>query len=310
MDKDTAKKLLAMRGQAVTSWLEAYMADERDVPPRLKEAMAYSLLAGGKRLRPVLCLATASLCGADPSALMPFSAALEMIHTYSLIHDDLPAMDNDDLRRGRPSCHKAFDEATAILAGDGLLTDSFYLMTRAGAPPERLLPAIGLLARAAGSSGMVGGQALDMECTGAAGISLDTLKCLHALKTGALLRASCECGAVLAGASPDLRAKCAKFGEAFGREFQIIDDLKDVLFSTEELGKPAKSDLEQGKTTYPSLLGMLPSCRAALEEARKATASLAGLEGVEAEFLKALVELAAEPAVAELKKAGFAVAGE
>ena len=162
--------------------------------------MLYSLQAGGKRLRPVLCLSCAALCGLEPQKALPFAAAIEMIHTYSLIHDDLPAMDDDDLRRGKPSNHKAFDEATAILAGDGLLTDAFVIMCRAPLPPDRLLRAVAELALAAGASGMVGGQEWDMIYTGRSRVSLEELRGMHAMKTGALLRASCVCGGLLAGA--------------------------------------------------------------------------------------------------------------
>ena len=193
------KALLRTRGKDVEAYL-ATCLDGRDLPQRLKDSMLYSLQAGGKRLRPVLCLSTAALCGLSPQRSMPFAAAIEMIHTYSLVHDDLPAMDDDDLRRGKPSNHKAFDEATAILAGDGLLTDAFMVMCRTPEAPDRVLEAVSTLALAAGSSGMVGGQEWDMIYTGAASITLEQMRTVHAMKTGALLRASCLCGAILAGA--------------------------------------------------------------------------------------------------------------
>ena len=185
-DSQQVKTILAERGAQVEAYLQ-HCLDAIPMQGRLKEAMYYSLLAGGKRLRPVLCLSTAALFGLSAEAVMPFAASLEMIHTYSLIHDDLPAMDDDDLRRGRPSCHKAFDEATAILAGDALLTDAFGFMasTVKDLPAGRVLEALASVSSAAGSAGMVGGQILDMDCTGKTDVPLETLQTLHALKTGA-----------------------------------------------------------------------------------------------------------------------------
>ncbi|MDR2800058.1 MAG: polyprenyl synthetase family protein, partial [Desulfovibrio sp.] len=218
------------------------------VPEGLLEAMEYSLRAGGKRLRPVLCLVSARACAGEARspepcsgeacsgeewerAVLLFACALECIHTYSLIHDDLPAMDNDDFRRGRPSSHKKFGEATAILAGDGLLTDAFALMARcadAGLPEKRVLRALGAAARAAGSAGMVGGQFLDMLYTGGVAVGLKELALMQAMKTGAMLRLSCEAGALLSGAGPEKVAALARYGEALGAAFQIADDILDV----------------------------------------------------------------------------------
>ena len=205
-DSQQVKTILAERGAQVEAYLQ-HCLDAIPMQGRLKEAMYYSLLAGGKRLRPVLCLSTAALFGLSAEAVMPFAASLEMIHTYSLIHDDLPAMDDDDLRRGRPSCHKAFDEATAILAGDALLTDAFGFMasTVKDLPAGRVLEALASVSSAAGSAGMVGGQILDMDCTGKTDVPLETLQTLHALKTGAMFRVACVSGGLLAGASePDI----------------------------------------------------------------------------------------------------------
>ena len=187
MNAQTVKAHLAERGKLVEEHLRGCVADP-GTPERLREAMLYSLLAGGKRLRPVLCLTTASLFGAAPKDVLPFACGIEMVHTYSLIHDDLPAMDDDDLRRGRPSNHKAFDEATAILAGDALQSDAFLCMTSCPLPADRILRAVHEFAAAAGSFGMAGGQELDMIATGRR-ISLEDLRHLHALKTGAILRA-------------------------------------------------------------------------------------------------------------------------
>ena len=289
------KAALAQRAAEV----EAYLADClqcRDIPERLLSSMEYSLHAGGKRLRPVLLLSFARLYAGLGSGLgrriMPFAGALELIHTYSLIHDDLPAMDNDDLRRGKPSNHKQFDEATAILAGDGLLTEAFSLMLtcmgEGAVPAERVARATHAVAVAAGAGGMVGGQALDMEYTAKPGVSLEELRCMHAMKTGALITVSCVAGAVLAGASlVDVR-RAREYGCAVGQAFQIADDILDVTGDTATLGKPAGSDERQGKTTYPALLGLAESRRLANECAAAAVASLEPYAGPEADFLRAL----------------------
>ncbi len=233
---------------------------------RLGEAMRYSLEAGGKRVRPVLCLLAAEAVGGSPEEALPGALALEYIHTYSLIHDDLPAMDDDDLRRGRPTNHKVFGEGHAILAGDGLLTEAFRVLADGPGDPARRLEALALLATAAGWRGMVGGQSLDLL-----GEALDTydlahLQLIHRLKTGALLRASLEIGAVLGGASPADRQALRAAGEALGLAFQIQDDILDATATEADLGKRAGKDAGRGKITYPSLLG-LDGARKALEEA-------------------------------------------
>jgi geranylgeranyl diphosphate synthase type II len=269
---------------------------QKGVPPGLAQAMEYSLLAGGKRIRPVLCLTSARLFGLDASRALPFACAIECIHTSSLIHDDLPAMDNDDLRRGRPSSHKAFDEATAILAGDGLVTDAFGLMASCldcGLPAERVLEAVALAARCAGSPGMVGGQYLDMRLTGQKGVSLDELRSMQAMKTGAMLRLACEAGAVLAGADEKGREAMRAYGRAFGRAFQITDDILDETGSEDELGKPVGSDAEQDKNTYPSLIGLEASREAAFAASREAIDALRGLGGPDAAMLRGLAALMA-----------------
>ncbi len=282
------KEELRERGQRVEAYL-ATCLQKHAMPPRLQSAMEYSLCAGGKRLRPVLCLTTAKLCGVDGDTVLPFAAGIEMIHTYSLIHDDLPAMDDDDMRRGRPSNHKAFDEATAILAGDALLTDAFGFMVKTPLPAERVLAALAEMADAAGSMGMVGGQVLDMEQTGQAGnVSLEALQAMHQGKTGAMFRASCVCGALLAGASPAYVDALRTYGNALGRAFQIVDDLLDVLSDSATLGKPVGSDERQGKITYVSLLGVDTSKAMAKVEADKAMAALEGMDGHEAQFLRQL----------------------
>ena len=289
MTPQEMKQLLKERGALVETWLAACL-DGRDLPPRLKESMLYSLQAGGKRLRPVLCMSTAAMCGLAPEKVLPFAGAIEMVHTYSLIHDDLPAMDDDDLRRGKPSNHKAFDEATAILAGDGLLTDAFYVMSGLDLPADRVLAALREFALAAGSSGMVGGQEWDMIFTGMDSISLDQLRLMHAMKTGAILRASCVCGALLAGADDDALKAIGDFGAALGVAFQIADDILDVVSDTETLGKPVGSDEEQGKNTYPKLVGLEKSRELARGYADSAQAALSRFAGQEAAFLAALAD--------------------
>lgn len=287
------KERLRERAARVDAWLDGCLA-EQGIPDALREAMDYSLLAGGKRLRPALCLTAAALCGlTDEASIMPFAAAIEMIHTYSLIHDDLPAMDDDDLRRGKPSNHKAFGEAMAILAGDALLADAFAFMCSAPLPPERVVRAVGALARAAGGRGMAGGQALDMLRTGRDHVALEDLRRMHALKTGALIKASCVCGGLLAGAGGAMPAALETYGAALGTAFQIADDILDCTADTATLGKPAGSDAAQGKCTYPAVLGLERSRRLAAEQCGVAVDGLKGIVGTEAAFLRGLAEYVA-----------------
>nr|WP_203529663.1 farnesyl diphosphate synthase [Pseudodesulfovibrio sp. JC047] len=286
---------MAHRASLVEHFLSNCLHD-RAIPPRLLESMEYSLLAGGKRLRPVLMTSWATMVNPEASGLhdqvMPFAASLECIHTYSLIHDDLPAMDDDDLRRGKPSNHAQFDEATAILAGDGLLTEAFWLMTTAslskGLPADRVLRAISVLATAAGAGGMVGGQVVDVEFTGRNDVPLDELRAMHAMKTGALLTAACECGAILSGANEAVIDAARSFGQSVGVAFQIVDDVLDVVSDTETLGKPVGSDEEMGKTTYPSLIGLEKSKHLASQYIETATQHLSSFAGPEKSFLEAL----------------------
>jgi geranylgeranyl diphosphate synthase, type II len=255
---------------------------ESPCPARLASAMRYSVLGGGKRLRPVLCLMAAEACGGDPEAAMPAACALELVHTYSLIHDDLPAMDNDDLRRGRATCHKAFDEATAILAGDALLTLAFELTAREVEPASAALECVRVLAEAAGPAGMVGGQmadlqaeqhALDERCEG----SLAGLEAIHRRKTGALLRAPLQMGALIALAPETHRHALDHYGRAVGLAFQIVDDLLDVQGDETKLGKRVGKDTGQGKWTYPRFLGLDGSRRRARQLADEAVAAIAPL---------------------------------
>ncbi len=233
---------------------------------RLGEAVRYSLEAGGKRVRPVLCILACEAVGGTAAQALPGALALEYVHTYSLIHDDLPAMDDDDLRRGRPTNHKVYGEGHAILAGDALLTEAFGVLASADLDPVRRAEALALLAEGAGWRGMAGGQALDLEGEKIASYDLDHLRLIHRLKTGALLRASLEIGAVLGSATPAERAALRAYGEAIGLAFQIQDDILDATATDADLGKRAGKDAGRGKITYPSLLG-LDGARNALSEA-------------------------------------------
>jgi len=281
------KAYLSELGRAVDGCLAECLRSP-GVPSALLEAMEYSLLAGGKRLRPALCLVWAELFGARRDDILPAAAALECIHTYSLIHDDLPAMDNDDLRRGKPSCHKRFGEALAILAGDGLLTEAFGLLLASRAPASQVLLAGQKLVRAAGAAGMVGGQVLDMLWTGQGRTTMDDLSRMQSLKTGLLLQVSCECGAILAGAPESGQQQAATYGLHIGRAFQIVDDILDVVGDTQTLGKPVGSDEDQGKVTYPSLIGIEQSRKAAEAHRDQAIRALDGLIGPQAVFLRQL----------------------
>jgi geranylgeranyl diphosphate synthase type II len=227
-------------------------------PEKIYEAMRYSLLAGGKRLRPILCLATCELMGGTPEMAIPTACALEMIHTMSLIHDDLPAMDNDDYRRGKLTNHKVFGEDIAILAGDGLLAYAFeYVATQTkNVSADLLLQVVACLGKTIGAEGLVGGQVLDLESEGKTDISAETLTFIHTHKTGALLEASVVSGGILAGATSEDIAKLSKYAQNIGLAFQIIDDILDVTATAEQLGKTAGKDLQAQKATYPSLWGL------------------------------------------------------
>lgn len=219
------------------------------------EAAGYSLFAGGKRLRPILLLEMYKACGGEDELAMPFACAIEMIHTYSLIHDDLPAMDNDDFRRGRPTNHKVFGEDMAILAGDALLNGAFETALSCKLSADRVLRALAFMADCSGWNGMIGGQTVDIKNEGR-DISLDELRYIHSLKTGALIKAACVSGAILAGAD-EAKLRCAeKYAENLGIAFQIQDDILDVTGNEEELGKPIGSDEKNNKTTYITLLGL------------------------------------------------------
>ncbi|HEX7125364.1 MAG TPA: farnesyl diphosphate synthase [Thermodesulfobacteriota bacterium] len=275
---------LEARARAVDAALDAALPAERTPPATLHRAMRYSVFAGGKRIRPVLALAAAeAVTGGDAeraSAAMPVAVALEMIHTYSLIHDDLPAMDDDDLRRGRPTNHKVFGEAAAILAGDGLLTEAFRVLTEAAAPPgvapdvhaARLLAAAAEIARGAGPAGMVGGQMADLEGEGRA-VTLEEVEFIHLRKTAALIVASVVGGGLAVGATPVQVAALRRYGTAVGLAFQIADDVLDVEGESAAMGKGTGGDAAAGKATYPAVAGL---------EASKARAARLADEAIDA----------------------------
>ncbi len=243
------------------------------------KAMRYSLLSGGKRIRPILLLEFYKLCGGEGDKALNFAAALEMVHTYSLIHDDLPCMDNDDMRRGKPSCHKAFGEDTALLAGDALLT---YAFSAAAAtkdlPAERVLKAISVLAEKAGITGMIGGQVMDLSFE-KTGTDADGLECMYLKKTSCLLEAAAMCGCILAGADDTHIEYASEYAKKVGLAFQIIDDILDCTSDEATLGKPIGSDEKNGKTTYVSLFGLQKSREKAAELSAEATEILGKFDG-------------------------------
>jgi geranylgeranyl diphosphate synthase, type II len=262
--------------------VERYLAElrfsDRAATAGLDEAMRYSLLAGGKRIRPVLCLAAARAAGTDPSRLLPAAAAIELIHTYSLIHDDLPAMDDDELRRGRPTSHVVHGEDVAILAGDGLFAEAIRLFCeRQEGEPARVLAALAELAESTGVAGMVGGQYRDV--TASRELDAPELRELHSLKTGRLIAASVLVPTILAGLQEAATIPYRRYADELGVLFQIVDDILDVTGSDEELGKPHGSDERHGKLTYVSLYGLARARELAAQSHQKARAALAEVDG-------------------------------
>jgi geranylgeranyl diphosphate synthase, type II len=258
MDSSFTEYLQARRVE-IEAALAAALPAPPDCPSVVAEAMRYSVTAGGKRLRPILCLAAAEAVGGDRSMAMPAACAIELIHTYSLIHDDLPAMDNDTLRRGRPTLHVVAGEGMAILAGDGLLTEAFALLARMPATVDpaivsRKLRVSGVVAVAAGATGMVGGQALDLG--GSSAMNADSLRVMHSKKTAALIRASAVAGAIMGGAADAIVDRVDAAAADFGLAFQIVDDILDVEGHSAQLGKTAGKDAAAGKPTYPALYGV------------------------------------------------------
>jgi len=285
------KAYLESRREIVDMALDRVLPGEDAAPSTVHRAMRYSVLAGGKRLRPILVVASAEAVGGSAEQVMDTACALELIHTYSLIHDDLPAMDDDDYRRGRLTSHKVFGDAIAILAGDALLTLAFRLIAvnaARGADPTVVCRVVAEVAEAAGTSGMVGGQVVDIESEGKA-ITADTLDYIHTRKTAALIRVSMRAGAMLAGARPDALARIGDAGQRLGLAFQIVDDILDVEGTLAELGKSAGSDERKKKVTYPAYHGIEASKRKAGELIVEAKAALEPL-GRAAEPLRALAD--------------------
>jgi len=282
---------VARRRRLVDENLLGFLSPGRcAMPARLREAMEYSLTAGGKRIRPVMLLSAGAAVWGDEAALLPFACAVEYIHTYSLIHDDLPAMDDDDFRRGRPTCHKTFGEGVAILAGDALLTEAFRVMGEsdlAVRDPGRAVRAIALLARAAGAEGMVGGQDLDLAAS--PGGSVEEI---HRRKTAALIEASAGMGAILGRGPDDRIAALRRCGAAVGLLFQITDDILDEAGSFEEMGKAVAKDRERGKLTYPGQFGMAAATARVEALVGEAHAALAAF-GDEAEPLREIIRMVA-----------------
>jgi len=290
------KKYLQEKKEIVDSALEKYFRNKPDsageavFPNSLHKAIQYSLLAGGKRIRPILSMAAFEAIGGRGDKILPFACALEMIHTYSLIHDDLPALDNDDYRRGKPTCHKVFGESIGILAGDALLTEAFKLMTDRAIQEfsirdgGSILDVINEVAQAAGMSGMVGGQVLDIESEGKE-VDFPTLQYIHTHKTGALILVSVRVGAKLGGASEETLKALTHYGERIGLAFQIADDILNVEGKAALLGKKTGSDLSRGKATYPVLLGLEESKRRAKELVELAVKAIESF-GPEAEPLR------------------------
>jgi farnesyl diphosphate synthase len=281
---------LSSRAAAVEAAIDSLLAPVPGAEGRVVDAMRYATLGGGKRLRGYLTAEVASLFDVDPSRAYRVAASVEMLHAYSLVHDDLPAMDDDDLRRGQPSTHRKFDEATAILAGDALQTLSFEILADTATHPDAAIR-IGLvaaLATASGAAGMVGGQMIDMDGEGRA-LSLPEVERLHALKTGCLIRFAAEAGAILGDSDLPVRARVAAYGRDLGAAFQIADDVLDATASAEELGKTAGKDQAAGKSTYVALLGVEGAAREARRVADQAASHL-DIFGTEADRLRDLVQ--------------------
>jgi len=274
-------RYLRNRKELIDAALMKIVPNERDYPPKLCKAMRYSILNGGKRIRPILAMAAFDAVGGKGDTILPFACALELIHTYSLIHDDLPAMDDDDFRRGKPTVHRVFGEAVAILAGDGLLTGAFQTMSHGalehGIDLEMSMEIIREISQTAGFSGLVGGQVMDIESEGRAA-DLPTVEYIHTHKTGALILASLRTGAKLGGASSDKLEAITRYGERIGLAFQIVDDILDVIGESSTLGKEVGSDEARKKATYPGVVGIEESKRLAENLVKEAIAHLTILE--------------------------------
>lgn len=295
------QRYLEKRSQLVDRALTRVLPKRTSLPTKLDDAMRYSLFSGGKRIRPILALASGEAVGAPVAHIMPFACALEMIHSYSLVHDDLPAMDDDDLRRGKPTNHVVYGEAMAILAGDGLLTEAFRVMAegalRHGQNPAAALRAVQEIAIGAGAMGMVGGQVADLEAEQKKP-TRTLVDYIHTRKTAALLRASVRAGALVGGASPRQFARLDEYGAAIGLAFQVADDILDVEGETAQTGKRAGRDAELQKVTYPAAVGMAKAkarARELLDEALAALKSFPVAADPLREIAKFVVERAVQP---------------
>ena len=282
------KKYLTTRQKLIDRALESYLPKASTKPATLHRAMRYSLFAGGKRLRPILCLAAAEACRGEVENALPLACALECIHTYSLVHDDLPSMDNDDFRRGRPTCHKVFGDGIAILAGDALLTIAFEIVSKAKPTPRyNIATLVGEVAVAAGSQKLIAGQVADLEAEGEK-VKRDQLQFIHANKTAAILKSSVRLGAMSANADPKKLDAVTRFGERLGLAFQIIDVILDVTQTSEILGKSAGKDVTAKKATYPAVIVLEKSRAEARRLTRQAHEALSSFSGSEAEPLHVL----------------------
>lgn len=276
-DTDTVAATLRTCGSLVEQFVDRYLRGQTTIPSRLDEAIRYSFFAGGKRLRPTLVLEWCAACGGDlaSSSALAAAGAIELIHTFSLVHDDLPAMDDDDLRRGRPTNHKVYGEAMAILAGDAMTTLAFQLIADK-ASPAHSASLVAELARASGPAGMIGGQVIDIDSENVA-LDLGALKRLHAMKTGALLTSACRLGAIAADADRHTLDAATRFGVHLGLAFQIMDDVLDVTATPQQMGKATNKDHDAGKNTYPKLLGLAESRSLAQAELNAAIDAVAPL---------------------------------
>ncbi|HZT44104.1 MAG TPA: farnesyl diphosphate synthase [Chthonomonadaceae bacterium] len=293
MSFDLSAYLEAKR-RSIEAALAYYLPSPEVRPQKLHEAIRYSMLAPGKRLRPTLTIASAEAVGGQEREVMPTACALECVHVFSLIHDDLPCMDDDDYRRGRLTCHKVYGEAMALLAGDALLTLAFQLIAENASmvPAERILPTLRLIAEASGTQGMVGGQVVDMESQGQP-VTPETLQYIHEHKTGALLLASVLAGAMLSGADANRMESLRAYGKHIGLAFQIADDILDVTGDESRIGKPVGSDEERDKATYPKLFGLEESRRRAATEVEAALRALSDFDA-RADPLRAIARFIVE----------------
>ncbi|QJE97033.1 polyprenyl synthetase family protein [Luteolibacter luteus] len=283
------KEYLATRSAEVDAALDAFLPKAKEKPATIHAAMRYSIFAGGKRLRPILCLAAAEACGGDVESAMPPACAVEILHTYSLVHDDLPCMDDDDLRRGRPTCHKVYGEGMAVLTGDALLTEAFLILAQT--TPAKRYPGAAYVAELAltgGSTRLIGGQVMDLEGEGKKLTKAQLVK-IHESKTAALLTSSIRLGAMTANATEKQLEALSVFGRALGLAFQVIDDVLDVTQSTEVLGKTAGKDAAVEKATYPAILGLEKSRKEAAKFTREALDALKPF-GKKAQRLREIAE--------------------